>query len=181
MFCPEGLTMNNKGCHSSVISLPVFTGILCLFDCHAVNAGAPGDACALLTAPQVSGELGAVVGPGEPMMRDKPMVCTWREQGVPAGAERNVSVSLMTSKSFEFGKTSTALMTKTPVSGVGDEAYFTEPRGMVASLSVRKGDTFFQIRTRSNAQWAKTGKTPESEVKDHAVDRALALEILKKL
>jgi len=164
----------------AVFSLMIITG-LGLLDLSAANAGAPTDACALLTAPQVSSVLGAVVGPGEPMMPDKPMVCTWREQGVPAGAERNVSVSLMTSKSFEFGKTPTAVMTKTPVSGVGDEAYFTEPHGMVASLSVRKGDTCFQIRTRSNSQWAKTGKTPESEVKDHAVDRALALEILKKL
>jgi hypothetical protein len=173
--------MSNKQPHSSVSCLPFIAGLLCLFNVGAVNAGPPNDACALLTAPQVSGELGAVVGPGEPMMPDKPMVCTWREQGVPAGAERNVSVSLMTLKSFEFGKTPTAVMTKTPVSGVGDEAYFTEPHGMVASLSVRKGDTCFQIRTRSNSQWAKTGKTPESEVKDQAVDRALALEILKKL
>jgi hypothetical protein len=173
--------MNNKRYHAFLISLPVFTGILYLFTGQAVNAGAPTDACALLTAPQVSNALGAVVGPGEPLMADKPIVCTWKEQGVPAGAERNVSVSLMTSKSFEFGKTPTAVMTKTPVSDVGDEAYFTEPHGMVASLSVRKGETYFQIRTRSNSQWTKTGKTPESEAKDHAVDRALALEILKKL
>lgn len=173
--------MNNKRFHSAVVSLPVLAGILCLLNCHAVNAGVPSDACALLTAQQVSAELGAVVGPGESMMPNKPLLCTWKEQGVPSGAERNVSVSLMSVKSFEFGKTPTPIITKTPVSGIGDEAYLTEPRGMVASLSVRKGDTCFQIRTRSNPQWAKNGKTPESEVKDHAVDRALALEILKKL
>ena len=173
--------MNNKRYRSSVISLPVFTGILYLFNCQPVNAGAPGDACALLTAPQVSSALGAVVGLGQPIMPNHTTVCTWKEQGVPDGTERNVSVSLITLKSFEFGKTPTAVMTKTPVSGVGDEAYFTEPRGMVASLSVRKGGTCFQIRTRSNAQWARTGKTPESEAKDQAVDRAVAAEILKKL
>jgi len=173
--------MNNKRHHSAVISLPVFTGILFLFDCQVVNAGAPSDACALLTAPQVSSELGAVVGPGEPLMADKPMLCTWREQGVPAGAARNVSVSLISSKSFEFSKTPTPVMTVTPVSDVGDEAYFTEPHGMVTSLNVRKGATYFQVRTRSSSQWPKTGKTPESDAKDHAVDRALALEILKKL
>jgi hypothetical protein len=115
------------------------------------------------------------------MMPSKPLVCTWKEQGVSGGADRNVSVSLMSMKSFEFGKTPTPIITKTPVSGLGDEAYLTEPRGMVASLSVRKGDTCFQIRTRSNPKWAATGKTPESEVKDQAIDRALALEILKKL
>jgi hypothetical protein len=173
--------MNNKRRHFVVSCLPIFIALVGLFNFQAANAGAPSDACALLTAAQVSSALGAAVGPGEPIMADKPIVCTWKEQGVPSGAERNVSVSLMTSKSFEFGKTPTPAMTKTPVSGVGDEAYFTEPHGMVASLSVRKGDTYFQIRTRSNSQWAKTGKTQESDVKDHAVDRALALEILKKL
>jgi hypothetical protein len=130
--------MSNKQPHSSVFCLPFIAGLLCLFNVGAVNAAPPSDACALLTAPQVSGELGAVVGPGEPMMPE--------EQGVPAGAERNVSVSLMTLKSFEFGKTPTAVMTKTPVSGVGDEAYFTDPHGMVASLSVRKGVSVGQDR-----------------------------------
>jgi hypothetical protein len=174
--------MNIKRHHSSVASpLPIIAGLLCLFNCQAVRAGAPGDACALLTAPQVSSALGAVVGPGEPIMPNHTTVCTWREQGVPAGTERNVSVSVMAVKSFENGKIPMTGITKTPVSGIGDEAYFIEPRGMAAGLSVRKGDTCFQIRARSNPTWFKTGKTPESEAKDQAVDRALALEILKKL
>jgi hypothetical protein len=164
----------------AVFSLTVITG-LGLLDLSEANAGAPTDACALLTAPQVSSALGAVVGPGQPIMPTNATMCTWREQGVPAGTERNVSVSVMAVKSFENGKIPMTGITKTPVSGVGDEAYFIEPRGMAAGLSVRKGDTCFQVRARSNPTWAKTGKTPESEAKDQAVDRALALEILKKL
>jgi hypothetical protein len=174
--------MSIKRHHSSVVfSSVVVAGLVGLFYVGAVNAGAPGDACALLAAPQVSSALGAVVGPGQPIVPNNTTVCTWREQGVPAGTERNVSVSLMTVKSFETGKTPMTGITKTPVSGVGDEAYFIEPRGMAAGLSVRKGDTCFQIRARSNPTWFKTGKTPESEAKDQTVDRALALEILKKL
>jgi hypothetical protein len=173
--------MNIKRHHSSASLLPIIAGLLCLFNCQAASAGAPGDACALLTAPQVSSALGAGVGPGQPIMPGNTTVCTWKEQGVPAGTERNVSVSVMAVKSFENGKIPMTGITKTPVSGVGDEAYFIEPRGMAAGLSVRKGDTCFQIRARSNPTWFKTGKTPESEAKDQAVDRALALEILKKL
>jgi hypothetical protein len=174
--------MNNKRHHSSVVSsLPIITSLLCLFNVGAVNAGAAGDACALLTSPQVSTALGAAVGPGKPILPNHTTVCTWLEQGVPEGTERNVSVSLMTPKSFEIGKTPMTGITKTPLSGLGDDAYFVEAHGMAAGLSVKKGDTCFQVRTRSNPTWFKTGKTRESEAKDQAVDRALALEILKKL
>jgi hypothetical protein len=173
--------MNNKRHHCSVVSsLSIIAGLLCFFS-FRVSAGAPGDACALLTAPQVSNALGAVIAPGQPILPNNATVCTWTEQGVPAGTERNVSVSLLTVKSFENGKTPVTGMAKTPVSGLGDAAYFVESHGAIAGLSVRKGDACFQIRARSNPKWFKTGKTPESEAKDQAVDRALALEILKKL
>jgi hypothetical protein len=174
--------MSIKRRHSAgVYSLPIIAGLVGLFNVGAVNGGTPSDACALLTASQVSSALGAVVGSGQPIMPNNPTLCTWREQGVPAGTERNVTVSLMKVKSFEIGKTPITGITKTPVSGIGDDAYFVETRGMAAGLSVRKGDACFQIQARSNPQWFKTGKTPESEAKDQGVDRALALEILRKL
>jgi hypothetical protein len=88
---------------------------------------------------------------------------------------------MMTAKSFENGKTPMAGMTKEPVSGIGDDAYFVESKGMIAGLNVRKGNTAFQVRARSNAKWFKTGKTPESEQKDMSVERSLALEIAKIL
>lgn len=157
----------------SLTALAAFSG--------AVNAAPPGDACALLSASQVSTALGASVASGQPLMPNNATLCTWSEQGVPAGTERNVTVTLMTAKSFENGKTPMTGMTKTPVSGVGDEAYFIESKGMVAGLNVRKGTTAFQIRARSNPKWFRTGKTPESEQKDQSVERALALEILGKL
>jgi hypothetical protein len=159
----------------------IIAGFIGLASSGAVNADTPGDACALLTAPLVSNALGASVGPGQPVIPNNTKICTWSEQAAPAGAERNVTVSLMTAKSFENGKTPMAGITKTPVSGIGDDAYFIEPHGMTAGLSVRKGDACFQVRARSNPTWFKTGKTPESEQKDQSVDRALALEILKKL
>ena len=174
--------MNNKWHHSSgVSSRKIISGLLCFFAYQAANAATPADACALLTPAQVSNALGATVAAGQPIMPNNATVCTWTEQGVPAGTERNVSVSLLTLKSFENGKTPITGMTKTPVSGLGDDAYVMEAHGAIAGLSVRKGDTAFQIRARSNPKWFKTGKTPESEAKDQAVDRALALEILKKL
>jgi hypothetical protein len=67
-----------------------------------------------------------------------------------APSRRALSVSLMTVKSFEIGKTPMTGITKTPVSGLGDDGYFVEAHGMAAGLSVKKGDTCFQVRTRSN-------------------------------
>ena len=174
--------MRIKRRHSSVVFCrPVIAGLVGLFGIGAANAGVPSDACALLTAPQVSSALGADVGTGQPVIPSNTTLCSWSEQGVPAGTERNVTVSLMSVKSFENGKTPMTGITKTPLSGIDDDAYFIETRTTVSGLSVRKGDTSFQIKARSNPKWFKTGKTPESEKKDQAVDRALALEILKKL
>jgi hypothetical protein len=152
-----------------------------IFNVGAANAATPSDACAMLTAQQLSSALGAVVGPGQPTMPNSTIFCSWSEQGVPTAGARNVSVLLMTTKSFESSKTPLQGLTKTPVSGLGDDAFFTERPGTVSSLSVKKGDSYFQIKTRSNPEWFKTGKTPESDKKDQDVDRALALEILKKL
>jgi hypothetical protein len=165
----------------SILSLPIIAGLAGIANVGAVIAATPNDACALLAASQVSSALGASVGPGQPTIPNNATTCTWSEQGVPAGTERNVTVSLMTAKSFENGKTPLTGITKTPVSGIGDDAYFIETRAMTAGLSVRKGDACFQVRARSNPKWFRTGKTPESEQKDQGVDRALALEILKKL
>jgi hypothetical protein len=172
----------NMICHSySIASLPVIAGLIGLFNISAVNAGTPGDACALLTPPQVSSALGVSVGSGKPVMPNNSSICTWSEQGAPAGAARNVTVSLMNAKSFENGKIPMTGITKTPVSGIGDDAYFIQPRGVTTALSVRKGDACFQVRALSNPEWFKKARTPESEQKDQDVERALATEILKKL
>jgi hypothetical protein len=174
--------MRIKLLHPSIaFSIAIIAALVALLNVGAANAATPADACALLTAQQVSSALGAVVGPGQPTMPNSTISCSWSEQGVPAAGARNVSVLLMTVKSFESSKTPLQGLTKTPVSGLGDDAFFTERPATVTSLSVKKGDAYFQIKTRSNPDWFKTGKTPESEKKDQDVDRALALEILKKL
>jgi hypothetical protein len=164
--------------YSLLITLPIIAAIS---SSGTAQAGTPSDACSLLTAPQVSSALGAAVGQGHQLMPTSATVCSWTEQGGAAGSARNVTVSLITVKSFDSAKVPVSGVTKTPVSGIGDDAYFTEPQAMTAALSVKKGDTCFQVRSRTNPDSSSTGKTPASEQKDQEVDRALALEILKKL
>jgi hypothetical protein len=172
--------MNNIR-HIYSVQLSLILALAGLFRVGALDAGTPGDACALLSASQVSSALKTGVGSGQPIMPTNATLCSWSEQGVPAGTERNVTVSLMSAKSFEIGRTPLTGTTKTPVSGIGDDAYFIESKGMIAGLNVRKGDTAFQVRARTNPKWFRTGKTPESEQQDQVADRLLALEILKKL
>jgi hypothetical protein len=79
------------------------------------------------------------------------------------------------------GKTPLPSVTKTPESGVGDEAYFPKAKGMVFNLSVKKGGTYFRVMARSNPEaFAKTN-TPAVDQKDREIDLAIARAIVKKL
>jgi hypothetical protein len=60
---------------------------------------------------------------------------------------------------------------KTPVSGIGDDAYYTTASGLGTNLSVRKGDVAFNI--------ALHGDFPIDQIK--AKEKTLALQILSKL
>ena len=115
--------------YSIVITLQLIAGISSL---SAGKAATPTDACSLLTAPQVSSALGAAVGQGQQVMPNNATICTWTEQGRAPGSARNVTVSLITVKSFDNGKMPATGVTKTPVSGIGNEAYFTETQAMTA-------------------------------------------------
>lgn len=81
-----------------------------------------------------------------------------------------VTVSMQSEKMFAGAKASAApTMTKTPVSGVGDEAIFTGVQNF-ASLWVRKGTTFLLVRVYG---------LPVSEAQ--ATLRTLAIRAVSKL
>jgi LysM repeat protein len=50
-------------------------------------------------------------------------------------------------KAFAFAKSpaKSANLTKTPASGVGDEAVFNTIGSVTATLTVKKGDTYFEV------------------------------------
>jgi hypothetical protein len=139
---------------------------------RVVEAAAPGEACALLTQAQVSAALGVEVDPGRRPVASDPRMCNWREQGKPDGPARNVLVTLIGAKNFKAGKT--------PEPGLGDEAYFLKSGRFPFRLIVRKGAAYVQIMARSKAT-SLTDRMTVSDDSDKAVDKAIALEILKKL
>lgn len=109
---------------------------------------APGDACALITQPQVSAALGITVDAGSPIGR--PSACQWMGKGKfatltvtqPRAGKSPVD-------QFNAGKKGMAGVTAEPVGGVGDDAYYVYFSGTTRAglgLVVKKGTATFEVR-----------------------------------
>lgn len=144
------------------------------------DAAAPHDACALLTQAQVSAALGIAVDPGRRPVAEDPLFCNWRESGKPVGPGRNVMVNILNAQEFEKAKKLVPGNPKTPEPGIGDEAYFYGAGNFAASLIVRKGAVYFRVVARPNISPAGAGANAAPD-QDKTADKALALEILKKI
>ena len=108
-----------------------------------------GDACSLLTQSQVSGALETPVSAGTPI--SGPASCQWMGKGKWATLTITQPLARKSAVDrFNAGKASALPgITKEPVSGVGDEAYYvyfsnTSHAGL--GLVVRKGSSAFEIR-----------------------------------
>lgn len=135
------------------------------------SAASPLDACSLLTPDQVSAELGATVQAGEHLVASASSLCAWAPAGGPKLGGDKVVLDIKTVQAFSLGKIPIKGATKTPVSGIGDDAYYITAGGLGTSLSVRKGDVAFNINLH--------GHFPIDEIK--AKEKALALNVLPKL
>jgi len=143
----------------------------------ATSAAATPDACTLLTQKQVSDVLGVQVGPGEHLMPNNTAMCVWTELGHKTTGNRKVVLSLYTqigSRSpvdrFNTAKTPINGIEKTPVSGVGDEAFYSTAPGLETLLVVRKGNTPFHIDVHG---------FPAEQLKEK--EKILAADIVAKL
>jgi hypothetical protein len=134
-----------------------------------VSKGAPGDPCSLLTTEQVSAALGTQVEAGKAV---GPKMCQWLVPNQPNSlAGKKVAVTLQDMRGFNYAKmpVNDSRITKTPVSGIGDEAVQGTTVGKVTTLSVRKGDSAFTVHV--------TGFPVEQA---QSMEKSLALQILPK-
>ena len=107
---------------------------------RAAGAQVPSDPCAQLTAAQVSAALGEAVATGQ---KAGTKTCSWT-----ADKPKHQIVSLMYSPPGDWNTRKTRPMvgvTKTSVSGVGDEA-FAETAANFTTLYVKKKSTIFMVR-----------------------------------
>jgi len=116
----------------------LFVGVIVASLCWSPLAFGATAPCDLLTQNQLSSTLGATAGPASPIANTG---CSWK------AAKVTVSVSIQNEKMFGGAKTNPmpAGMTRTSVSGVGDEAIFIGAENF-SSLWVRKGTTYLLVR-----------------------------------
>jgi hypothetical protein len=146
-------------------------GIFCvLLACGSgATFAAPTDPCSLLTQAQVSAALGASVEPGHTLA---PTICEWKPTGSANSKTVKLDVTILTPRAFEMTKTLVGGgITKTPVSGVGDEAVSGTTPKLATVLTVKKGDFVFSVHVFPFADG--------DEIK--AKEKTLALQILAKL
>lgn len=140
------------------------------------SAAAPANACALLSQAQTATALGVEVDAGKNIIG--PGDCRWTQKGAAAGSDAALlQVNFTKPQSFETGKTALPGWNKTPITGLGDEAYGADRGGKITfpvspSLSVKKGSVFVVII-------AKVPKATLEQTKD--VEKKVAGAILEKL
>jgi hypothetical protein len=147
-------------------------GIVCaLAACSSrtAYAEAPTDPCALLTPAQVSAVVGVTVGAGQPIGTTG---CQWSTatQGNPTNAPVRATLALWDAAAFADMKTPLPGFTKTPASGIGEDAVYATARTLT-TLGVKKGNVAFVIRLYG---------VPGQD-KQMATEKALALDVLAAL
>lgn len=143
--------------------------LLALVTSKPVRA-ASGDACSLLTQAQVSAALGVPVEAGKHVVPNITQMCGWSAGSSPALSKR-VVLTLSTPEKFTRGKTPFQGITKVPVSGISNDAYFVTAAGLGTTLNVLKGNSAFAVSVKG---------VPSVE-KVEALEKTLALEIVPKL
>jgi hypothetical protein len=155
--------------------IPLVIGAIFVLRVPAYGA-APSDPCSLLTQSQVSAVLGVQVEG----RRVAPTLCEWAIAGEsPSIRQKKVTVSILTpagEQRFAAAKMPVGRgVTKTPASGIGDDAVFgTQPP--VSALTVKKGDFFFAISV-----YGFPLDQPQAIDQVQAKEKTLALQILSKL
>jgi hypothetical protein len=159
--------------------------VLILFICTAAFA-AGDDACSLLTQTQVSSALGVSVGVGQHpsdemhLPPDNPAIdrlaCRWYEAGKNSPVAKRISLIILGTmgnltpvQRFNNAKTPVYGMTKTPVTGVGDDAFYMVSQLRV-TLHVKKENSVFEMMVGGfPAEQIEQVKTMEKTLAQDAV------------
>jgi hypothetical protein len=125
------------------------TAFLFLPSMVTAQAAPAGNACSLLTTDQVSAALGSTVKQGKALT---PKLCMW-DAAAPAksGGTPRIALTISSAQAFVYAKMPVpdSKITKTPVSGLGDEAVYGTTAGQMASVNVKKGSSYFSVGVNS--------------------------------
>jgi len=150
-------------------SAPLIAAIVFAQLTQPVRAAAPDDACAILTSAQVSAAVGIAVADGTYVSPTFKKTCTWVVHD-SAGATRFVTLYLEGVEQYAGGKGGLSAAYMTPVSGIGDDAYYLGS-GSTEGLFVKKGQRAFKLAVYTTL--------PLEKKRD--MEKALAQQVLAKL
>ncbi len=147
---------------------------LMLSACHSSSAqtAAPvTDACEVLTPAEIGAVLGVSIDPGKHIPASAKVMCGWTQTGQTGEIGTKLVLHFAQVPYFQKEKAASGNVTVTPVSGIGDEAFYVTSE-FGTSLFVRKGNTAidFSIRDKS---------LPANDVM--AKERALGLKAAERL
>ena len=142
-----------------------------------IRAAAPTDACVLLTPAQVGAALGVTVGAGQRVTPTNALVCGWAQPTDTSHTGKRVVLSIYSqlgsrtpADRFATAKTPIQGVEKTPVAGVGDDAFYATTPGLGTVLIFKKGESAFDLRVYG---------FPIDEIK--AKEKTLAADLIGKL
>jgi hypothetical protein len=147
---------------------------------HGSAAGAAGrearDACSLLSENTLSATLGLPIDAGRHIGPGSAL-CGWGEPNDPDHSGKHVLLTIFRAvgkisavERFENGKTPIQGIEKTPLSGIGDDAYYIDTPGFGLGLNVKHGSFAFQVKVFGfSPQMTKT------------IEISLAQDVLAKL
>jgi hypothetical protein len=134
------------------------------------------DACSFLSRSKISAILGLAIDAGR-HIGPSSALCGWGEPNDPDHNGKHVLLTIYRAvgkispvERFENGKTPIQGIDKTPVSGIGDDAYYIDTPGFGVGLNVKKGTFAFQVKV--------FGLSPEMT---KTIEKSLAQDVLAKL
>jgi hypothetical protein len=135
------------------IAIAIFTIVAAT--APSATAAPPSDACALLTAAQVSAVVGVQVGAGSHITPTYLKSCVWAPPGGATVQFGNVLLALESAASWQSAKAMLQAVanapenkakkggvTTTPASGIGDDALYSNMGSSYTKLIVKKGEGF---------------------------------------
>ena len=148
------------------------------FTSTPASAAPPEDACATITAAQVSSIVGVTVGNGEHVTPTYVKTCTWKPATGAGKGISAVTVSYQPATSFNGAKQMAAMMEanskgkmeNSSASGVGDDAFYTTMGESYTAMLVKKGNVSFKV--------AIYGAVPPEKAK--AMEKSIAQQVLSK-
>jgi hypothetical protein len=137
----------------------------------SMNAAPSDDACSLLTPARVSAAVNVPVGAGSYQGPTDKKTCTWNATSPVANSAKFVTLMLEDLDAYQAGKSAPVkTIVVTPVSGIGDDAYYLAV-GKNVGLIVKKGSAAFKVAVYADLPMEKK----------QAMEKTLAQQVVSQL